>query len=74
MIKIDPVKDCSVTTNSKHTLSVALASATLLAVLPFFVGRVLLLLQGLAPLVVQAGIVRGTGQRISRIGGEFKNI
>jgi hypothetical protein len=48
-------------TNLKHVLSVGLAAATLLAVLPFFAGGALLLLQGLAPLIVQAGIVPGTG-------------
>jgi hypothetical protein len=48
-------------TNLKHILSVGLAAATLLAVLPFFVGGALLLLPGLAPLIVQAGIVPGTG-------------
>jgi hypothetical protein len=48
-------------TNLKHVLSVVLAAATLLAVLPFFVGGALLLLPGLAPLIVQAGIVPGTG-------------
>jgi hypothetical protein len=48
-------------TNLKHILSVGLAAATLLAVLPFFVGGALLLLLGLAPLIVQAGIVPGTG-------------
>jgi hypothetical protein len=48
-------------TNLKHILSVGLAAATLLAVLPFFVGGALLLLPGLAPLIVQVGIVPGTG-------------
>jgi hypothetical protein len=48
-------------TNLKHVLSVGLAAATLLAVLPFFAGGALLLLPGLAPLIVQAGIVPGTG-------------
>jgi hypothetical protein len=37
MIKIDPTKDCAMTkTSSKHILSIALAAATLIAVLPFF--------------------------------------
>jgi hypothetical protein len=48
-------------TNLRHVLSVGLAAATLLAVLPFFAGGALLLLPGLAPLIVQAGIVPGTG-------------
>jgi hypothetical protein len=48
-------------TNLKHILSVGLAAATLLAVLPFFIGGALLLLPGLAPLIVQAGIIPGTG-------------
>jgi hypothetical protein len=48
-------------TNLKHILSVGLAAAALLAVLPFFVGGALLYLPGLAPLIVQAGIVPGTG-------------
>lgn len=48
-------------TNLKRVLSVGLAAAKLLAVLPFFAGGVLLLLPGLAPLIMQAGIVPGTG-------------
>ena len=48
-------------TNLKHVLSVGLAAATLLTVLPFFVGEVLLHVPALAPLIVQAGIVPGTG-------------
>jgi hypothetical protein len=39
MIKIDPTKDCAMTTtttSSKHILSVGLAAVTLIAVLPFF--------------------------------------
>jgi hypothetical protein len=48
-------------TNLKHVLSVGLAAATLLAVLPFFAGGVLLLQPALAPLVVQIGLVPGTG-------------
>jgi hypothetical protein len=48
-------------TNLKHVLSVALAAATLVAVLPFFIGEVLLLIPALAPIIVQAGIVPGTG-------------
>jgi hypothetical protein len=40
MIKIDPTKDCAMTTttttSSKHVLSVGLAAVTLIAVLPFF--------------------------------------
>jgi hypothetical protein len=42
-------------TNSKHILVVGLAAATLLAVLPFFVGSVLLLQPSFAPLAAQAG-------------------
>ena len=48
-------------TNLKHALSVGLAAATLLVVLPFFAGGVLLLQPLLAPLVVQVGLVPGTG-------------
>jgi hypothetical protein len=38
MIKIDPTKDCAMTTStsSKHVLSAGLAAVTLIAVLPFF--------------------------------------
>jgi hypothetical protein len=50
MVKIDPAKDCAMTTNSKHILSVGLAAATLLAVLPFFAGSVLLLQPSFAQL------------------------
>jgi hypothetical protein len=48
-------------TNLKHVLSVGLAAATLLAVLPFFAGGVLLLQPSFAPLLVQTGLVPGTG-------------
>jgi hypothetical protein len=48
-------------TNLKHILSVGLAAAALLAALPFFVGGALLYLPALAPLIVQAGIIPGTG-------------
>jgi hypothetical protein len=48
-------------TNLKHILSVGLAAGALIAALPFFVGGALLLLPGLAPLILQAGIVPGTG-------------
>jgi hypothetical protein len=48
-------------TNLKHILSVGLAAATALAALPFFIGGALLYVQGLAPLILQAGIVPGTG-------------
>lgn len=48
-------------TNLKHGFSVGLAAATLLATLPFFIGGALLYVPGLAPLIVQAGIVPGTG-------------
>jgi hypothetical protein len=48
-------------TNLKRILSVGLAAGVLLAALPFFVGGALLLLPGLAPLILQAGIVPGTG-------------
>lgn len=48
-------------TNLKHVLSVGLAAATLVVVLPFFAGHVLLLQPALAPLVVQAGLIPGTG-------------
>jgi hypothetical protein len=48
-------------TNLKHILSVGLAATTALAALPFFIGGALLYVQGLAPLILQAGIVPGTG-------------
>jgi hypothetical protein len=48
-------------TSSKHILSVGLAVATLAVVLPFFAGGVLLYQPSLAPLLVQIGIVPGTG-------------
>ena len=48
-------------TNLKHGFSVGLAVATLLATLPFFIGGALLYVPGLAPIIVQAGIVPGTG-------------
>jgi hypothetical protein len=48
-------------TNPKHILSVGLAAATFVVVLPFFAGGVLLLQPSLAPLLVQAGLVPGTG-------------
>jgi hypothetical protein len=48
-------------TNLKFILSVGLAAATALAALPFFIGGALLYVQGLAPLILQAGIVPGTG-------------
>ncbi len=48
-------------TNSKRILAVGLAAATLVLVLPFFAGGVLLLHPEFAPLVVQAGLVPGSG-------------
>lgn len=48
-------------TNLKHALSVGLAAATLLAVLPFFAGGVLLYQPSIAPLLVQMGLVPGAG-------------
>ena len=48
-------------TNLKHLFSVGLAAATVLAALPFFLGGALLYVPALAPLIVQAGIVPGTG-------------
>ena len=48
-------------TNSRHVLSVGLAAATLIAILPFFAGSVLLQLPGFAPLLAQAGLVPGSG-------------
>jgi hypothetical protein len=48
-------------TNLKHLFSVGLAAATVLAALPFFIGGALLYVPGLAPLIVQAGIVPGSG-------------
>lgn len=49
------------TANLKHVLSVGLAAATLVVVFPFFAGGVLLLQPALAPLMVQVGLVPGTG-------------
>ena len=49
------------TTNSKHILSVGLAAATLLAVLPFFAGSVLLLQPSLGQLAARIGLVLGAG-------------
>jgi hypothetical protein len=49
------------TTNSKYILSVGLAAATLIAVLPFFAGSVLLLQPSLAQLAAQIGLVPGAG-------------
>jgi hypothetical protein len=48
-------------TNLKQILSVGLAAAAVLAALPFFIGGALLYVPSLAPLIVQAGIVPGTG-------------
>jgi hypothetical protein len=48
-------------TNSKHILSVGLAAASLVAVLPFFAGSVLLLEPLFAALAVQLGLVPGAG-------------
>jgi hypothetical protein len=48
-------------TNLKYVLSVGLAAATLAVVLPFFAGGVLLLQPSFAPLLVQIGLVPGTG-------------
>jgi hypothetical protein len=61
MVKIDPAKDCAMTTNSKHILSVGLAAASLVAVLPFFAGSVLLLQPSFAALAAQIGLVPGAG-------------
>ena len=61
MVKIDPARDCVMTTNSKRALSVGLAAATLLAVLPFFAGSVLVLQPSFARLAVQIGLVPGAG-------------
>jgi hypothetical protein len=60
MSKIDPAEVCAMT-NSKHVLAVGLAAASLVMVLPFFAGGVLVLQPQLAPLVVQAGLVPGAG-------------
>jgi hypothetical protein len=48
-------------TNSKHILAVGLAAATLVAVLPFFAGSVLLLQPSFAALAAQIGLVPGAG-------------
>jgi hypothetical protein len=47
--------------NLKHILSMGLAAAAVIAALPFFVGGALLYVPALAPLIVQAGIIPGTG-------------
>jgi hypothetical protein len=60
MTKMDRLEDC-VMTNRKYVLSIGLAAGTLLAVLPFFVGGALLLVPALSSLIVQSGIVPGTG-------------
>lgn len=61
MVKIDPTKDCAMTTNSKHILSVGLAAASLIAVLFFFAGSMLVLQPSLAVLAAQIGLVPGAG-------------
>jgi hypothetical protein len=48
-------------TNSKHILAVGLAAASLIAVLPFFAGSVLLLQPSFAALAAQVGLVPGAG-------------
>jgi hypothetical protein len=48
-------------TNSKHVLAVGLAAASLIAVLPFFAGSVLLLQPSFAQLAAQIGLVPGAG-------------
>jgi hypothetical protein len=48
-------------TNSKYVLAIGLAAATLVVVLPFFAGGVLLLQPSFAPFVVQAGLTPGSG-------------
>jgi hypothetical protein len=45
----------------KRVLAVGLAAATLAVVLPFFAGGFLVLQPGLAPLIVQAGLLPGAG-------------
>lgn len=47
-------------TNSKHVLSVGLAAATLVVVLPFLAGGMLLLQPGIAPLLAQIGLAPGS--------------
>ena len=47
--------------NPKRILSVGLAAATFMIVLPFFAGGVLILQPELAPLVLQAGLAPGSG-------------
>ena len=47
--------------NSRRILSIGLAAAALAAIVPFFAGGVLLLVPGIAPFVVQAGLVPGAG-------------
>ncbi len=48
-------------TNSKHILSVGLAAASLVAVLPFFAGSLQLLEPSFAAVAVQLGLVPGAG-------------
>jgi hypothetical protein len=47
-------------TNSKHVLSVGLAAATLVVVLPFFAGGMQLLQPGIAPFLAQLGLAPGS--------------
>ncbi len=61
MVKIDPTKDRAMTTNSKHILSVGLPAASLIAVLPFFAGSMLVLQPSFAALAAQIGLVPGAG-------------
>jgi hypothetical protein len=51
-------------TNSKYILSVGLAAASLVAVLPFFAGSVLLLEPSFAALAAQIGLVPGGGPEL----------
>jgi hypothetical protein len=60
MSKIDRAEDCAMT-NFKGVLSIALASATLATVFPFFAGGFLLLQPGFAPLLVEFGLTPGAG-------------
>lgn len=47
--------------NLRYILSIALAAAAFAVVFPFFAGGVLLLVPGIAPFVVQAGLLPGAG-------------
>jgi polyferredoxin len=62
MVKIDPAKDCAMTTNSKHILSVGLAAATLALILTNVLGGPALLRSaGLAAVLAISAIAVAAG-------------